>query len=236
MTVSEDLLQRRISALPPIAALPPIRAPLAIENPGQPLKEYAIAIAVYDKRSSFDPQTDPIVRVEASRLRSRLLEYYSGAGAADPLTIELPKGSYVPIIRLRVPAPRALAGESIAVVPWQSGADPDLEYLSHGIAESVTRRLANIPDLRVAPWSMAIRLKGCAEDLEQTAKALGVRTLVVLKLSARRDWYQVEVEWLNPEQRTHLWGCRYTRALPELHCLEDELSVDLVERFRPNHA
>jgi len=41
------------------------------EHPGEPLKEYGIAIGVYDKPSSFDPQADPIIRVESSRLRSR---------------------------------------------------------------------------------------------------------------------------------------------------------------------
>ena len=57
-------------------------------------KEYEVAREVYDKPADFDPQTDPIVRVEASRLRLRLLEYYQGPGQNDDLVLELPKGSY----------------------------------------------------------------------------------------------------------------------------------------------
>ena len=68
----------------------------AISNPGHPLKEFQIATAVFDKDESFDPQLDPIVRVEAGRLRLRLLEYYSGAGQNDSLIIEIPKGGYTP--------------------------------------------------------------------------------------------------------------------------------------------
>src|ERR1017187_8145553 len=52
----------------------------ALQRPDEPLKEYAVAVAVYDKPSSFDSQSDPIVRVEAGRLRSRLHQYYSSAG------------------------------------------------------------------------------------------------------------------------------------------------------------
>jgi hypothetical protein len=49
---------------------------------------------VYDKPEDFDPQTDPIVRVEAGRLRLRLAEYYQSVGSGDGIGIELPKESY----------------------------------------------------------------------------------------------------------------------------------------------
>ena len=57
-------------------------------------KEYEIAREVYDKPEDFNPQIDPIVRVEASRLRLRLAEYYRDGGGGDDLVLELPKGSY----------------------------------------------------------------------------------------------------------------------------------------------
>jgi eukaryotic-like serine/threonine-protein kinase len=60
------------------------------------LKEYTIGTEGLDRGDSFDPRTDPIVRAEASRLRGRLERYYAAEGQADPLVIELPKGSYVP--------------------------------------------------------------------------------------------------------------------------------------------
>ena len=61
------------------------------------LKEYGIALAVFDREASFDPRVDSIVRVEARRLRQQLESYYRSAGARDPLVIDLPKGSYVPV-------------------------------------------------------------------------------------------------------------------------------------------
>jgi adenylate cyclase len=61
------------------------------------LKGYAIATAVFDRDDSFDPQTDPVVRLEARRLRRALERYYLTAGRDDPIRIEIPKGGYVAI-------------------------------------------------------------------------------------------------------------------------------------------
>ena len=58
---------------------------------------------VFDKESSFDPRADPIVRVQARRLRARLARYYREEGGADGLVIELPKGGYAPVFKNREP-------------------------------------------------------------------------------------------------------------------------------------
>jgi TolB-like protein len=60
------------------------------------LKAYTIALEVLGRDDSFDPQTDPVVRMEAGKLRRRLERYYLSAGQDDPVRIEIPKGGYVP--------------------------------------------------------------------------------------------------------------------------------------------
>src|SRR6202789_1259681 len=57
-------------------------------------KEFEIALEVFDRGASYDPEIDATVRVEASRLRSRLREYYDTAGTEDPIFIDIPKGGY----------------------------------------------------------------------------------------------------------------------------------------------
>jgi hypothetical protein len=59
------------------------------------LKEYTLGAEGLGKGEGFDPRTDPVVRAEASRLRTRLDRYYAGEGSADDLIIQLPKGTYV---------------------------------------------------------------------------------------------------------------------------------------------
>ncbi len=68
---------------------------------GAQLKEYVIGVQVFRKEDSFDPRTDPIVRVQARRLRAKLVRYYRDEGRADPTLIELPKGGYTPVIKRR---------------------------------------------------------------------------------------------------------------------------------------
>ncbi|WP_029350545.1 hypothetical protein [Bosea sp. 117] len=65
------------------------------------IKGYTIAVEALGRDPSFDPQADPIVRVEATRLRRALERYYAGAGANDEIVILVPRGSYVPQFRLR---------------------------------------------------------------------------------------------------------------------------------------
>jgi TolB-like protein len=68
---------------------------------GDRIKEYLIGVEVFDRPADYDPKDDPIVRIEAGRLRKKLAEYYNGLGANDPVGIELPKGGYVPVFRPR---------------------------------------------------------------------------------------------------------------------------------------
>jgi adenylate cyclase len=66
-----------------------------LANRGGRIKAYNVALAVFDRSSDFDPLTDPIVRIEASRLRRSIEHYYLTGGLADPVRIAMPKGSYV---------------------------------------------------------------------------------------------------------------------------------------------
>lgn len=101
------------------------------------IKGYTIATEALGRDASFDPQADPIVRVEATRLRRALERYYRTTGRHDPVEITIAKGAYVPRFRRRTPgadrdapasrrsglqdtAPR-LAGDETAVLPGPAG-------------------------------------------------------------------------------------------------------------------
>jgi TolB-like protein len=77
------------------------------------LKAYTIALEVFGRDSTFDPQTDPVVRMEASKLRRRLERYYLGAGRDDPVRIDIPKGGYAPTFRYRPNTGRVVAPPAI---------------------------------------------------------------------------------------------------------------------------
>ena len=68
----------------------------ALEDRLDELKEYTLGVEVFQRDVGFDPSNDSIVRVEASRLRTKLREYYDGEGWRDPIVVEVPKGRYAP--------------------------------------------------------------------------------------------------------------------------------------------
>ena len=78
----------------------------ALTGHGDQIKEYLLGVEVFDREASYNPQIDPIVRVEAGRVRSKLKEYYETEGREDPIVIEFPKGTYVPVFRRRDATPR----------------------------------------------------------------------------------------------------------------------------------
>ena len=110
------------------------------------LKGYNIALEVFDRPETFDPVVDPIVRIEAGRLREKLRDYYEAEGQNDPIRIELPKGSYAPHIELRaggndrawIDTARCVAAGSAA--RCRAGAD-----CANGDADRTGARLAEAP-------------------------------------------------------------------------------------------
>lgn len=68
----------------------------AIEGRSDRIKAYAIGVDVFGRDDNFDPTVDPIVRIEATRLRSALTAYYEGVGRRDRIRIAMPRGGYVP--------------------------------------------------------------------------------------------------------------------------------------------
>lgn len=84
------------------------------------LKESLLGIDVFGRKPSYDPRVDAVVRTEAVKLRARLRDYYESEGAEDDLIIDLPKGGYVPVFRLRDKLPPAAATE---VIEKPKGAD-----------------------------------------------------------------------------------------------------------------
>jgi TolB-like protein len=81
---------------------------------GNRIKAYNIALAAFDRGEDFDPLVDPIVRIEASRLRRSLEHYYLTSGSADPVRIDMPKGSYVATFCRAAPGRAAAPGDPVA--------------------------------------------------------------------------------------------------------------------------
>lgn len=115
------------------------------------LKEYTIGLEVFDRGQDFDPRLDPIVRVEAGRLRQKLLRYYESEGRQSRIRIELPKGAYAAKIEPRGTSRTASpALPTLAVLNFADlSPDRDQDYLCEGMTEELIRALIKVAGLRV---------------------------------------------------------------------------------------
>ena len=156
----------------------------ALQSPEATIKEFDIGIAVYDRRTDYDPRTDPIVRVEAARLRARLREYYEMT-PPELVRIDLPKGGYVPLfISVKGPPEPLAVGLSVLVSPFRSlSPDPGHQSFCDGLTEEVLHKLAQNPRLRVITESVAARL----------GQTEGPKARYLLEASVRRAGAEVRL-------------------------------------------
>lgn len=199
------------------------------------LKEFSIAVEVFDRTSEYDPNIDAIVRVEARRLRAKLKEYYEGPGRNDPVLIALRPGSYIPIFRWLAPQPRNQAQEigaavqsgaaSVAVLPFVNmSPDPEQDYFCDGISEEIINLLTHIAGLKVIARSSAFQFKGMSVDIREVGRRLDAD--VVIEGSVRKAGSQLRITARASETESgyHLWSETYAMEPKDVFAIQEEIA------------
>jgi TolB-like protein/DNA-binding winged helix-turn-helix (wHTH) protein/Tfp pilus assembly protein PilF len=125
------------------------------------------------------------------------------------------------------------AMESVAVLPFENtGGDPEAEYLSDGISESLINRLSRLPHLKVIARASVFRYKGKHPDLSGVARELGVRAVVTGRVLQRGDGFSVAVELVDALENKQLWGATYNRRSSDLITAHEELAAEVAEKLR----
>ena len=216
------------------------------------LNQYAIAMDVFDRDETFDPAIDAIVRVEAGRLRSKLLEYYAELGRNDPIRIELPKRSYAATFRYRsvsddsrsaadaeldrevfsrddLAAITKLTDPTIAVLPFVNmSPDPEQEYFADGVTEDLITDLSRLPGIAVISRHSTFTYKGTAVSVQQVCEELGAN--LVLEGSVRKvgNTVRITAQLIEGSSGQHLWAQRYDRDLENIFEIQDEVNQKIV--------
>src|SRR5262245_20250270 len=128
----------------------------ALAGRGDRIKAYSIAVEVFGRDASFDPQSDPIVRIEAGHLRRALERYYLTAGLTDPVLITIPKGGYVPSFSLQ---PRPVAADAPAIAVPEAAPEAHATQEVAGASLSGVRRwllLGSLVSVLVAAAGLAL--------------------------------------------------------------------------------
>ena len=222
---------------------------------GNRLKGYSIGAEVFERSDDFDPQVNAIVRVEASRLRAKLREYYQDHGRDDSVRIDLPKGGYAPKFSFQSqPASQesgsALAAHvaklapaisvptdqpSLAVLPFENlGNDPEQEYFADGMTEDLITALSQLSGILVIARHSVFAYKGVAKDARKIASELGVRYL--LEGSVRRAGNRVRItaQLVDAETGMQAWADSYDRDLEDIFAVQDDVTRQIVETLKVN--
>ena len=193
------------------------------------LKEYSIGVEVFDREPSFDPRTDPIVRVQARRLRARLSRYYEEDGRNEQIRIELPKGSYAPIFhRQSTPASKptlrtALASRNtITVLPFADRSPKgDMSYFCEGLSEEIVNALAKLQQVRVVASSRA-----------GDVTAAQAATIISGSLRKSGDQLRITVQLVDSANGSYLWSETFDRTAGDDFRTEEEIAQAVLEKIK----
>jgi DNA-binding winged helix-turn-helix (wHTH) protein/tetratricopeptide (TPR) repeat protein len=122
---------------------------------------------------------------------------------------------------------------SIAVLPIINQADdPDAEYLSDGLTESLTNTLSLVHGLQVKACSTVLRYKGTDIDPQQAGRELGVVAVLIGRLLQIKEQLVLRMELVDASKGWQIWGEEYSRRLSDLHILQDEITKDVSENLQ----
>ncbi|MGI8896978.1 MAG: tetratricopeptide repeat protein, partial [Pyrinomonadaceae bacterium] len=118
--------------------------------------------------------------------------------------------------------------DSLAVLPFANDTgDPEMEYLSDGLSESLINNLSQLPRLKVIARSSAFRYKGKNANAEDAARALGVKSILTGRVSRHGENMQVSVELMDARDKTQVWGAQYNRSGRDLMAVQQEIAREI---------
>ena len=197
---------------------------------GDELKEYVVAVQVFDKKANFDPRTDPIVRVQARRLRTMLGRYYEMEGSKDELIVDLPKGGYAPNFKARKVFPQRparvnfVARNTITILPYADcSASGDLEFFCKGVRQEMIVALSRLPNVRLLADA------GVAEY-----SPAQVKSAIAISGSVRRsgDLLRVSSQIIDAPSSCYLWSESIDGRLDDALSLQSNVARSVLEHLQ----
>jgi len=225
------------------------RAPTAVSrvNPDVPLELERILNKTLEKDRELRYQTAAELRSDLKRLKrdtesARVLSQ-SGAALPAPSRAARPAwwiaaalaGVLVAAAAFYLLRGRTTPSEvdSLAVLPFaNASADPNAEYLSDGLTESLINSLSQLPHLKVMSRNSVFRFKGPNSDPQAAAQALRVRAVLTGRILERGENLEVSAELVDARDNSHLWGGQYNRKLTDLFLLQQEIAKEISESLR----
>lgn len=160
------------------------------------------------------------------------------SAALEKPTAILPRGTPTPTPPNWHPSPttgtRATQTiQSVAVLPFENTSrDPENEYLSEGITESIINKMALVPGLRVVPRSTVFRYRDRVDDPQGVGEELKVHAVVTGRVQQRGSTLVVRTELIDIAQEAQLWGQQYVRPAEDVFAVQEEMATEITRSLR----
>ncbi len=200
---------------------------------GDKLKEFLIGVEVFGKESSFDPRMDPLVRVQARRLRTRLVRYYREEGQNDEIVIELPKGGYEPVFQRRetsamkrTVSAALVSRNTILVRPFDDDSSGhDLSYFCNGLKQEIIHALSGMESLRVAASEHV-------QDSSDPSGQMNVAMIVTGSVRKSRDTLRITSSLIDSTSNCYLWSEVIDRGLQDELRVQEEVAQRILKKLQ----
>lgn len=200
-----------------------------IAGRGEQLKEFVIGAEVFDKGPGFDPRSDPIVRVQARRLRAQLARYYREEGQTDEILIELPKGGYTPIFKpfrgvvtKRTAVSALVSRNTILAMPFLDYSEAgDQGYFCAGLHQEIIHNLLRLETIRVM----------ASDHAENGA---GDNAAMILTGSVRKAGADMRIvaNLMDAVSGCYLWSAAFDRTTENTFAVQTEIACAVAERLK----
>lgn len=209
-----------------------------IAGHGELLKEFVIGVEVFEKGPKFDPRSDPIVRVQARRMRGQLANYYSEEGQNDEILIELPKGCYTPIFTPlkgttvphappRIPVNR----NTILLMPFSDYSETgDQRNFCAGLSQEIMYRLTGISSIKLIIWTKR-DVDGCP-DPRETAERYNAGMIVTGSTRSADGEIRVIANLIDAASACSLWSASFDRKTERVFAFQEEIARAIADRLR----
>jgi adenylate cyclase len=210
------------------------------------VKQYTVAVKAFGRDSDFDPQADPIVRIEARRLRRALARYYREPGKEDPIRIGIPVGGYVPVFskhiitEIKDPTVRPeiqseLQGGKdplrLAVYPFTNLSPDEIDYcIVDGVCEEISSNLTRFQEFSVITYFSMKQIQKEGLTLGEVYQRFGITYLVTGSIRISGQHVRVVTSLVHLPAGEELWSQTYNREIRDITIFEllDEIAVRIV--------
>ena len=195
------------------------------------LKEFVVGVEVFGKDTSFDPRNDPIVRVQARRLRAQLARYYREEGLEEELVIEMPKGGYAPNFRpLKSVAPKRsitptlVSRNTILVLPFADHSPASNQrYFCQGLCEEITHTLTAMDSIRLVAWDQAGESEGPC-DIREAATRLNAAMIISGSVRLAGSDARITTNLIDTASGSYLWSGSMDRKMENIFAVQEEVA------------